>query len=202
MRREIKSVFCAITIMATAIIPLSGQNPGGVIVDGNRKTDIIEPVVTPQVPVKAAKAVGNQASSSTAAAKKANKEVAPRVVFAPTNNRDPFLSMEEVDSIEKARLAEQKRIAEERRRMEELERQRRAELERQRRLEEELKRNPARAIIDKITIDGILGTEAIVNGEIVGVNGTVLGAKVVKVSDDSVTFVYKGQRFVKKLPLM
>ena len=124
------------------------------------------------------------------------------MVFAPTNNRDPFLSMEEVDSIEKARLAEQKRIADERRRMEELERQRRAELERQRQLEEELKRNPARAIIDKITIDGILGTEAIVNGEIVGVNGTVLGAKVVKVSDDSVTFVYKGQRFVKKLPLM
>ncbi len=202
MRIELKSIFCAITVMAAAIVPLSGQVPGDVVVDANRKTDIIEPVVTPQVPVKAAKAVGNQASSATAAAKKANKEAAPRVVFAPTNSRDPFLSREEVDSIEKARLAEQKRIADERKRMEELERQRRAELERQRQLEEELKRNPARAIIDKITIDGILGTEAIVNGEIVGVNGTVLGAKVVKVSDDSVTFVYKGQRFVKKLPLM
>ena len=124
------------------------------------------------------------------------------MVFAPTNARDPFLSREEVDSIEKARLAEQKRIADERKRLEEMERQRQAEAERQRQLEEELKRNPARAIINKITIDGILGTEAIVNGEVVGKGGTVLGAKIVKITDDSVTFVYKGQRFVKKLPLM
>lgn len=202
MRIELKIVFCAIVMLTASIMPLRAQNSARVIVDAERKTDIIEPVAMPKVPVKAAKAVGNQASSSTAAVKKENKESAPRVVFAPTNSRDPFLSMEEVESIKKARLAEQKRIADERKRLEELERQRRAELERQRRLEEELKRNPARAVIDKITVDGILGTEAIVNGEVVGVNGRVLGARVIKVSDDSVTFVYKGQRFVKKLPLM
>lgn len=191
-----------VSIMTVAALPVYAQ---GIVVDADKKSDIIEPISAPQVPVKAAKATKGTKTAgkaAPAAAKKADKEAAPRVVFAPTNNRDPFLSKEEVESIEKARLAEQKRIADERKRLEELEKQRRAEAEKQRLLEEELKRNPARAIINKITIDGILGTEAIVNGEVVGKGDTILGARIVKVTDDSVTFVYKGQRFVKKLPLM
>lgn len=203
MNKRTNKVLIAAMLMAFAIAPLSGQSDKGIVVDAQRKSDSMEPLKTQAAPVKAAKEIGNKASSTTA--QSGNKEEGkpePRVVFAPKSNRDPFLSREEVDSIEKARLAEQKRIAAERKRLEELERQRRAEAERQRQLEEELKRNPARAVIDKITIDGILGTEAIVNGEVVGIGGSILGAKVVKVSDDSVTFVYKGQRFVKKLPLM
>ena len=191
-----------VSIMTVAALPVYAQ---GIVVDANKRSDIIEPISAPQVPVKAAKATKGTKTAGkapAAAAKKADKEAAPRVVFAPTNNRDPFLSKEEVESIEKARLAEQKRIADERKRLEELEKQRRAEAEKQRLLEEELKRNPARAIINKITIDGILGTEAIVNGEVVGKGDTILGARIVKVTDDAVTFVYKGQRFVKKLPLM
>ena len=104
--------------------------------------------------------------------------------------------------IEKARLAEQKRLADEKKRLEELERQRRAEAEKQRLYEEDLKRNPARAVIGKIKIDGIVGTDAIINGKFVSKGDTVEGATVVKVSEEAVTFVYKGQKFVKKLPLM
>ncbi len=121
--------------------------------------------------------------------------------FAPKNKRDPFLSREEVDSIDKARLAEQKRLLDERKKAEAIEIAKREALERQRRYEEELARNPARAIIDKITIDGIMGNEAIVNGNVVGIGDTVLGAKVTRVSDTAVSFIFKGQRFVKKLPL-
>lgn len=202
MKKNLHITLLLIAALSVAALPLTAQQ-NNVVVDGSRNSNIIEPLVTPAVPVKAAKAVGGSAPApQKAAAKKDNQEAAPRAVFAPTNARDPFLSREEVDSIEKARLAEQKRIADERKRLEEAERQRRAEAERQRQLEEELKRNPARAIINKITIDGILGTEAIVNGEVVGQGGTVLGAKIIRITDDSVTFTYKGQRFVKKLPLM
>lgn len=150
-------------------------------------------------PIPAASPAAPAVAAPKAAAPKKEEKV---IRFAPKSKRDPFLSMAEVDSIEKARLAEQKRLSDERSKLEGLERARRDELEKQRRYEEELKRNPARAIIDKITIDGILGNEAIINGDIKGIGSTVLGAQVVKVSDNSVTFTYKGQRFVKKLPLI
>lgn len=200
MEQKFKISFFAIFFIAAGLYPLFGQE--NIVIDQKKGSgDVIEPVITKPAPVKAAKAVGNAAKAASSK-KKGDKENAPRVVFAPTNNRDPFLSMEEVDTIEKARLAEQKRIADEKKRLEELEKQRRAELEEQRRREEELKRNPARAIIDKIKIDGILGNEAIINGEVVPKGGTVLGAQVIKITDNAVTFVYKGQKFVKKLPLM
>ena len=69
-------------------------------------------------------------------------------------------------------------------------------------LEEEIRRYPARAVMYKIRVDGILGREAIVNGEVVGIGSKVLGAKVVSITDDSVWFTYKGQRFQRKLPLL
>jgi len=198
MKQEFKATCLAVLFLAVIISPVFSQSK--IVIDQKKKTDIIEPVVTKPAPVKAAKAVGN--ADKVAPKKKGDKSNAPRVVFSPTNNRDPFLSMEEVDTIEKARLAEQKRLADEKKRLEALEKKRQAELEEQRRREEELKRNPARAVIDKIKIDGILGNEAIVNGEVVSKGGTVLGAQIVKITDEAVTFVYKGQRFVKKLPLM
>ncbi len=124
-----------------------------------------------------------------------------KVSFNP-GRRNPFLSKEEVIKIEQMRKAEQRRLA-----AEEAERQRKAEEERKRLLqqqilEEELRRYPARAVMYKIRVDGILGKEAIVNGEVVGIGSKVLGAKVVSVTDDSVWFVYKGQRFQRKLPLL
>lgn len=142
------------------------------------------------------------ANSTSGAKQKVEVQKKEVVRFAPKSLRDPFLSKEEVDTIEKARAAEEKRLADERKKLEDAERARRAALQKQKEYEEELKRNPARAIIDKISVDGILGKEAIINGDIKGIGGDVLGAKIVAVSDNSVTFVYKGQRFVKKLPLI
>ena len=145
---------------------------------------------------------GMVANSTSGAKQKVDVKEKQVVRFAPKNLRDPFLSREEVDTIEKARAAEEKRVSDERRKLEEAEKARRDAQLKQKEYEEELKRNPARAIIDKISIDGILGNEAIVNGEIKGIGADVMGAKLVSVSDNSVTFVYKGQRFVKKLPLI
>ena len=124
-----------------------------------------------------------------------------KVSFNPSR-RNPFLSKEEVIKIEQMRKAEQRRLAEEA-----AERERQAKLERERILkqkilEDEIRRYPARAIMYKIRIDGILGKEAIVNGEVVGKGSKVLGATVVSVTDDSVWFTYKGQRFERKLPLL
>lgn len=153
----------------------------------------------PSLPTELEGMVANSASGAKAKVNMQEKKV---IHFAPKSTRDPFLSREEVDTIEKARAAEQKRITDERKRLEDAEKARRDAQMKQKEYEEELKRNPARAIIDKISVDGILGTEAIVNGEIKGIGDAVLGAKIVSVSDNSVTFVYKGQRFVKKLPLI
>jgi len=153
----------------------------------------------------AAKAkAGAAPAASAAAAHAAGTAPAARDsknVFSPRNPRDPFLSQLEVADLEKARLAEEKRKEADQRRAIETERARMAELERKRLEEEELRKNPARAIINKIKVEGIMGNEAIINGNVVGIGGTILGARITRISDTSVTFVYKGQTFVKKLPL-
>ena len=124
-----------------------------------------------------------------------------KVSFSPID-RNPFLSKEEVIKIDQINKDRQRKLA-----AEEAERKRKAEEERKRLLqqkilEEELRRHPARAVMYKIRVDGILGKEAIVNGEVVGVGAKVLGAKVVSITDDSVWFTYKGERFQRKLPLL
>ena len=124
-----------------------------------------------------------------------------KVSFNP-GRRNPFLSKEEVIKIDQMKKAEQRRLVEE-----EAERERQAKAERERILkqkilEDEIRRYPARAIMYKIRVDGILGKEAIVNGEVVSIGSKVLGAKVVSITDDSVWFTYKGQRFQRKLPLL
>ena len=142
-------------------------------------------------------AYGQKVKNDKANAKSGSK----KVTFNPVK-RNPFLSKEEVIKIEQMRKAELRRLAEE-----EAERKRKAEEERKRLLqqqilEEEMKRHPARAVMDKIRVDGILGREAIVNGDVVGIGSKVLGAKVVAIKDDSVWFTYKGERFQRKLPLL
>ncbi len=139
-------------------------------------------------------------TESTKATKVASPTV-KKVTFNP-GARNPFLSMDEVTLIEQRRKAEIRRAEEEKERQI---REAQAEKERLMRLQiemEERKRYPAREIMDKIRIDGILGKDAIVNSEVVGVGSIVLGAKVVAVTDDSVWFLYKGQRFQRKLPLL
>ena len=124
-----------------------------------------------------------------------------RVSFNPTK-RNPFLSKEEVLMIEQRRKAEKRRLEEEAAERERLAREERKRLLQEQILKEELERYPARAVMYKINIDGILGKEAIVNGEVVSIGSKILGAKVVAITDDSVWFVYKGQRFERKLPLL
>jgi hypothetical protein len=123
------------------------------------------------------------------------------VVFAPASSRDPFLSKEEVDAIERTRQSEIQRIEQERKRLLDAERARLAELEEKRRREEELRKNPAKEIINKISVDGIVGSEAIINGQFRKIGDHVLGARITHVSDSSVTFIYKGQTFVKKMKI-
>jgi hypothetical protein len=127
--------------------------------------------------------------------------LAKRVSFN-ASKRNPFLSKEEVFKIEEMRKAEIRRL--ELKRLEEI---RKAEEERKRLLqqqilEEELRRHPSREVSDKIKIDGIMGRDAIVNGQVLSIGNKILGAKVVAVTDDAVWFVYKGERFQVKLPLL
>ncbi|MDR0734595.1 MAG: hypothetical protein LBG16_02700 [Elusimicrobiota bacterium] len=128
-------------------------------------------------------------------------KTAPAHVFKPETKRDPFMSKQEIELIESARIAEQKRRESERKRLEDQEKARRAEIEKQRLLEEELRKNPAREIINKIRVDGIVANEVIINGSFKGVGDSVLGARITKVSGTGVTFIYKGQTFVKKVPV-
>jgi hypothetical protein len=133
---------------------------------------------------------------------KVNFEQKTAKVFAPKSMRNPFLSKEEVASIDKARDDEEAKNQAERQQAENAQRAKMQAEEKQRAYEEEIKRNPARAVMDKLSVDGILGNQAIINGEVRSVGAEVMGAKIVSVSENSVTFVYKGQRFVKKLPLI
>lgn len=138
---------------------------------------------------------GNKVAVKTAA------PVVKKVTFNP-GKRNPFLSQEEVTAIEQNRKAELRRQEEEKAKQLRLAQEEKERLIRLQIEMEERKRYPAREIMDKIRIDGILGSEAIVNSEVVGVGSIVLGAKVVSVTDDSVWFLYKGQRFQRKLPLL
>lgn len=142
----------------------------------------------------------NTAKPTAVPASKANS-ASKKVTFSP-GKRNPFLSQEEVMAIEQERKAQLRREEEEKERQIRLAQEEKERLIRMQIEMEERKRYPAREIMDKIRIDGILGKEAIVNSEVVGVGSTVLGAKVVSVTDDSVWFLYKGQRFQRKLPLL
>lgn len=124
-----------------------------------------------------------------------------KVVFNATK-RNPFLSKEEVIKIDQMRKAEKHRLE-----AEAAERQRLAREERMRRLREEilreeLRRHPSREVMDKLNVEGILGSQAIVNQEVVNIGTKIFGAKIVAITDNSVWFIYKGERFERKLPLL
>jgi hypothetical protein len=123
------------------------------------------------------------------AAPPADKAAPQARVFAPETKRNPFMSQQEVESIETARIAEQKRLESERKRLEDEEKARRAALERQRLLEEELRKNPAREVINRIRVEGIVASEAIINGDFKGVGDAVLGARITRVGSNGVTFI-------------
>lgn len=124
-----------------------------------------------------------------------------KVSFNPTQKRDPMLSNDDIlllEHREKQRLAA---LEAERRRKEEEERRRRAEEERKRQWELLLLKDPSIVVRDKIKIEGIIDKEVMIGGKLYTIGNSYLGAKIVGVGSDSVTFSYKGHKFVKKLNL-
>ena len=102
----------------------------------------------------------------------------------------------------KHREAERLRALEaERQRKIDAERKRLADLERQRQLELERLRDPSREVRGKINISGIIGQEVFIGSKVYKVGQSVLGARIVSVQPDAVVFVYKGQKFTKKVQL-
>ena len=127
--------------------------------------------------------------------------VKPHVSFNPKRKADPTLSPDDLlllEHREKQRLAA---LEAERKRKEEEERKKRLEAERRRQWELALIKDPSMLIRDKIRIGGIIDKEVLIGGKLYTVGNTYLGAKIVAVGADSVTFLYKGQRFVKKVAL-
>lgn len=124
-----------------------------------------------------------------------------QVSYNPPTDRDPTLSPDDrllIRHREEERLRAQEA---ERQRKLEAERRRLAELERQRQLELERLRDPSREIRGKIRVNGIIGQEVFIGNKVYGVGKTVYGARIVQVLPDSVVFMYKGQKFTKKVQL-
>jgi hypothetical protein len=149
----------------------------------------------------AAEAVSDSKQGTEAAAKKdTEKKEETKVKFAPKSTRDPFLSKEEVESIEKARRAEIERIEKERRDRENaLIAARDAEKARQER-EAYLKANPHLAIVNKIKIQGMMGDEVQINNDFKGVGDKVAGATITKITNTKIHFKYKGKDFSLPIP--
>lgn len=127
--------------------------------------------------------------------------VKPRVMFKLNSQRDPMLSPDDVLLL---RAREQNRLAmeaAERRRQVEAERKRKAEEERKRQWELLLLKDPTVVVRNKIKIGGIIDKEVLIGGKLYTIGNTYMGAKIISVSPESVTFSYKGRKFTKKVPL-
>lgn len=129
------------------------------------------------------------------------KLVKPHVTFELPNRRDPMLSPDDILVI---KHREQQRL-----RLEEEERKKRAAAEKKRLAEEERRRQRELALIkdptllvrEQIHIGGIIDKEVLIGGRLYTIGNTYKGAKIVAVGADSVTFSYKGHKFVKKVKI-
>ena len=122
-----------------------------------------------------------------------------KVPFRLKGNRDPMLSPEDMLLI---KFREQQRLAAEaaeRRRKAEEEKRRQAEEEKRRQWELALMRDPTILVRDKIRISGIIDKEVLIDGKLYTIGNFYKGAKIVSVAPESVTFSYKGHKFVKRV---
>lgn len=126
--------------------------------------------------------------------------VKPQVSFSE-GLRDPMLSPDDVLLIKHREQQRMAAEAAERRRQAEAERKRLAEEERRRQLELALIKDPTIIIRNQIHISGLIDKEVLIDGKLYTIGHTYKGAKIVAVGADSVTFVYKGHRFVKKVKI-
>ena len=127
--------------------------------------------------------------------------VKPQVSFSLDNQRDPMLYPDDILLLkhrEQQRLAAE---AAERRRQAEAEKKRLAEEERRRQWELALIKDPTIVIRDQIHISGLIDKEVLIGGKLYTIGHTYKGAKIVAFGPDSVTFSYKGHRFVKKVKI-
>lgn len=130
-----------------------------------------------------------------------NKNLKVKVTYRPRKQRDPMLSPDDMlllEHREKQRLAA---LEAERKRKEEEERKRREEEERKRQWELMLLKDPSILVRDKIKIGGIIDKEVLIGNKLYTIGNTYMGAKIVAVGADTVTFTYKGHKFVKKVSL-
>jgi len=124
-----------------------------------------------------------------------------RVTYKPVSDRDPMLSPDDVLLLKHREEERLRAIELEKQRKIEAEKRRLAELERQRQLELERLRDPSREIRGKIHINGIIGQEVFIGDKVYTVGKSVLGAKIISIQPDAVVFLYKGQKFTKKVTL-
>ncbi|MBO4707908.1 MAG: hypothetical protein J5594_05080 [Elusimicrobiaceae bacterium] len=156
--------------------------------------------------------------------KAANVLPVKKVTFdLPSTTKSPFISQQEADKIEADKIAAEnaRKAAENAARIAWEEQQK--EILRKKLLCDEMKRHPARLVNTNINLDGIMGRDAIINGQIlskgskfvvpivlakdlegcdIDYNPEKFKIKVVSVTTDSVWLVYKGERFQVKLPLL
>ena len=126
----------------------------------------------------------------------------PQVSFTLNNKtRDPMLSPDDLLLLQ--HREQQRRIAEEaeRKRLAEEERKRLAEEERRRQWELLLIKDPTIVVRDKIKIGGIIDKEVLIGNKLYTIGNTYMGAKIIAVNPESVTFSYKGHKFVKKVKI-
>lgn len=128
--------------------------------------------------------------------------VKPQVSFSwQIGQRDPMLSPDDMLLIKHREQQRMAAEAAERRRQAEIEKQRLAEEERRRQWELALIKDPTIIIRNQIHISGLIDKEVLIDGKLYTIGHTYKGAKIVAVGPDSVTFVYKGHRFVKKVKI-
>lgn len=121
------------------------------------------------------------------------------VVYQPKNRRDPTLSPDDFLLLQ---YREQQRLAAieaERQRKLEEERRKREEEERLRQLELARIKDPTREVRNRIKIGGIVGQEVFIGDKVYTVGNKIFGARIVEVTPDSVVFLYKGHKFVRKM---
>ncbi len=127
--------------------------------------------------------------------------VKPKVTFQMKSSRDPMLSSDDLLLLaarEKQRLALE---AAARKKEEAAARKKRAEEERKRQWEILLLKDPSVIVRNKIKIDGVIDKEVLIDGKLYTIGNTYMGAKIIGVGSDVVTFTYKGHKFTKKIPL-
>ncbi len=141
-----------------------------------------------------------------------------------SSKRDPFISKEESIKLEQMKAEEIRRQKEAEQAAKIAAEKERKKLLRKQILCDEMKRHPSREVRDNIQIDGILDNDVIINGMILSIGSTFsvpiknqkelencglnpndlkkFKVKILSVAGTTIQFIYKGERFEKKMPLI